>query len=116
MNIAPANTLYKVVCDGKQTDKIKLIKEFRFINDAGLADSKMWTEGKTYNGLDAGVLARDLTREQADKLASEINHHAEFGGTHNGYQFTATGVRAKVVKMSDPTNYQAAWGVRDFPA
>jgi ribosomal protein L7/L12 len=113
MNIAPANTFFKVVCDGKQTNKIGLIKEFRTINGAGLADSKMWSEGKTYNGLEAGVFARDLTREQADQLASEINQRAKFGGSHNGFQFAATDIRAKVVKMSDPTDYRANWEVQD---
>ena len=110
MNVAAPHATYKVICDGKQTNKIGIIKEFRSLNGVGLADSKAWSEG-TLAGHEAGVYRKGLTREEADRIAADINHRGSHQHTYNGYGADPTGLRVKVVRDSEPTNYHASWEV-----
>ncbi len=66
-------TTYKIVVKNASLDrKIATIKLCRYATGAGLADAKGWTEGKEYNGLPAGVLAKGLTKKDAEKRLAEL--------------------------------------------
>lgn len=103
-------TTYKVVLASKTTNKIGLIKTFREATGAGLADSKCWSEGNTYNGLPSGTFKKGLTREEADRFAAEMNHKATNCHSQNGYNSSPTGIAVAVVRDSDPYDYRALVG------
>ena len=67
--------LFKVVVTDKGTNKINLIKLFREIRGAGLADAKGWAEGHPYMQWPSGVFGFDLTRMAADELLARINRN-----------------------------------------
>lgn len=87
---------YKVVVTAKGDNKISLIKIFREFTGAGLADSKYWTEGISYRDLPAGVFAHGKTKEEADRLAADINSHSGV-------------VRVMVLRDDVPYTYDSRW-------
>lgn len=110
LDVATPSNTYKVVLNSKTANKIGLIKCFREVTGAGLADSKGWSEGNTYRGLPSGTFKNGLTREEADHLANEMNHRASSTHTSNGYTSSPTGIAVKVVRDSEPHDYRALVG------
>jgi ribosomal protein L7/L12 len=90
-----AKPKWNVVVDQRGPDKINLIKAFREACGAGLADAKEWSEGKTYQGLEAGVFHKDLTKPEAERHATEIINRNTRGG------FTV-----KVIRNDAPYHYE----------
>lgn len=82
MEIGTEQKLFKVVVTDRGVNKINLIKCFREIRGAGLADSKAWAEGQTFMQWPSGVFGFDLTRFQADELLATINRN----GCYNGFK------------------------------
>lgn len=82
MEIGTERKLFKVVVTDRGVNKINLIKCFREIRCAGLADSKAWAEGQTFMQWPSGVFGFDLTRFQADELLATINR----SGCYNGFK------------------------------
>lgn len=98
------NTTFKVVFSHPKvsTDpyKIPLIKEFRSLTGAFLADAKHWTEGKPYtlpNGvvLEPGVFRFGMTHTDATNLAYELNKQNSFV--------------VKVMPDNEPYTYKMPW-------
>jgi ribosomal protein L7/L12 len=114
VDTTPKGTLYKVVLGSPTTNKISLIKAFRNVAGAGLADSKNWSEGETYEGCDAGTFKRFLTREEADRLAAELNSIAVNSYQSNGFSQSPTGITVKVIKDSEFHDYRSLvnWTVK----
>lgn len=75
LEIGTEKKLFKVVVTDRGVNKINLIKCFREIRGAGLADSKAWSEGQSYMQWPSGVFGFDLTRFQADELLATINRN-----------------------------------------
>ena len=98
---------FKIVLDRHTTNKIGIIKAFREINGAGLANSKDWSEGMTYGGCPAGTFKVGMTREEADRLAAEINHNGENNHMSSGYSMSATGIKVKVLRDTDQHDYRS---------
>lgn len=96
LDVATTSTTYKVVLNSPTNNKIGLIKCFRQVNGSGLADAKNWSEGNTYHGLPSGTFRKGLTREEADRLANEMNH--------------MEGFTVKVARDSEPHDYRALVG------
>lgn len=72
LEIGTVQKLFKVVVTDRGVNKINLIKCFREVRGAGLADSKAWSEGQPYMQWPSGVFGFDLTRFQADELLNTI--------------------------------------------
>jgi len=72
LEIGTAQKLFKVVVTDRGYDKLKLIKCFREIRGAGLADAKAWAEGQPFMEWPSGVFGFDMTRFQADILLKTI--------------------------------------------
>lgn len=72
INNTKPDELFKVVLSSLTDNKISLIKAFREITGAGLAEAKHWSEGKTYNGLPSGVFGNNLTNDNAIALRDKI--------------------------------------------
>lgn len=113
LNIAPAHSTFKVVLASNTTNKIGLIKTFREVTGAGLADAKNWSEGNTFHGLPSGTFKQGMTREEADRLASEMNSKANNSYYANGYNMSPTGITVKVIRDTDYHDYRAlvSWQV-----
>ena len=99
--------LFKVVITRRGPDKINVIKAFREIAGAGLADAKEWSEGKTYKWgdkeLPSGVFGHGLTLEAANALLEKVNRSL---GTFNA------GVKAEIVDNDATVNpLPAVWNV-----
>lgn len=103
---APATT-YKVVLDAQTNNKIGLIKTFREVNGAGLADAKNWTEGNTYHGLPSGTFKMGMTRDDADLLAAALNRNATETHNSQGYPISPTGIKVKVMKDTEHHDYRS---------
>ena len=86
---------WNVVVNQRGGNKINLIKAFREACGAGLADAKEWSEGKTYQGLEAGVFHKDLTKAEAEVKAQKIVTCNPNGG------FTV-----KVIRSDAPYHYE----------
>ena len=75
--IGIAIPLFKVVLTRPGTDKINVIKAFRELAGAGLADAKSWAEGGTYTlggkQLPSGVFAHSMTRAEAEAVLRRVN-------------------------------------------
>lgn len=80
LEIGTAQKLFKVVVTDRGVNKINLIKCFREVRGAGLADSKAWSEGQPYMQWPSGVFGFDLTRFQADELLATINRNNCYSG------------------------------------
>lgn len=80
LEIGTEKKLFKVVVTDRGVNKINLIKCFREIRGAGLADSKAWSEGQSYMQWPSGVFGFDLTRFQADELLATINRNNCYSG------------------------------------
>lgn len=80
LEIGTAQKLFKVVVTDRGVNKINLIKCFREVRGAGLADSKAWSEGQSYMQWPSGVFGFDLTRFQADELLATINRNNCYSG------------------------------------
>lgn len=78
--------LYKVVLINHGINKINVIKTFREIVGAGLADAKNWSEGQTVYDRPSGVFGEKLTKEDADRLLARVNQ-----------SLTPAGVKAEIV-------------------
>lgn len=117
MNIAAPATTFKVVLDSYTNNKISIIKMFREATGAGLADSKAWCEGETYEGRPAGAFAVGLTREEADRITADMNHKATNQYVSNGYSQSPTGLKVKVVRDTDSHDYRSlvSWAVDKGP-
>ena len=74
--------MFKVVVTDRGMNKINLIKCFRKVRGAGLANSKAWSEGQPYMQWPSGVFGFDLTRFQADELLATINRN----GCYNAFK------------------------------
>lgn len=99
-------SFYKVVLSEYTNNKVNLIKGFREETGAGLADSKAWSEGETYNGCPSGTFKRGMSRADADALAAKMNHQATNAYTAaNGYQYSPTGIKVKVVRDTENHDY-----------
>ena len=72
--------LYKVVLFNRGPNKINVIKTFREIFGAGLADAKDWAEGKTVYALPSGVFGEKLNKVDADILLKRVNLSLMPGG------------------------------------
>jgi ribosomal protein L7/L12 len=72
LEISAVQKLFKVVVTDRGYDKLTLIKCFREIRGAGLADAKAWSEGQPFMEWPSGVFGFDMTRFQADKLLNTI--------------------------------------------
>lgn len=76
---------YNVVVQYAPSDrKIHLIKFFREMTGAGLAEAKDWTESKSFNDLPSGVLFKGLTKKEADNKLMEINKNPSASGIKFG--------------------------------
>jgi ribosomal protein L7/L12 len=95
MGVYKSETLFKVVLEAPihYYEKMDLIRMFRFITKAGLVEAKAWTEGKPYGDIPSGVIAQNLTRSQADRIATEINKTE----IHSPIGVAGTSIRVKVV-------------------
>jgi ribosomal protein L7/L12 len=113
LNITAPNSTFKIVLTSFTNNKIGLIKMFREIAGAGLADAKNWSEGNTYHGLPSGTFKKGMTREEADNLAAVWNERATNGYASNGYQSSATGLKVKVISDTEQHNYRelVSWAV-----
>jgi ribosomal protein L7/L12 len=88
---------YKVVVDVFPCmRKIPLIKLFRGLNNASLAESKYWVEGTPYNDLPSGVFKSGLTLVEANKIAHTLNDAGRMAD-----------IRVKVVPDNEPYNLDA---------
>jgi large subunit ribosomal protein L7/L12 len=110
-------TTYKVVLDGFTANKIGLIKAFREIQGAGLADAKYWTEGETINNCPSGVFKVGMSHDEAKNLATKINHAGANPHMHYDVMLSATGIKAKVMKDTDLYFYKnfVSWTVEKGP-
>ena len=65
--------LFKVVLVNAGCDKINAIKAFLNVTNSCLVDAKAWSEGKEYNGLPSGVMAKNMTESDAILKLDGIN-------------------------------------------
>lgn len=94
INNTKPDELFKVVLSSLTDNKISLIKAFREITGAGLAEAKHWSEGKTYNGLPSGVFGHNMTHKVALALLNKI--------TYSNSMFDVT-----IVRNGDPYEYSS---------
>lgn len=80
LEIGTVQKLFKVVVTDRGVNKINLIRCFREIRYAGLAEAKAWSEGQPYMQWPSGVFGFDLTRFQADELLATINRNNCYSG------------------------------------
>jgi ribosomal protein L7/L12 len=79
LEIGTVQKLFKVVVTDRGVNKINLIKCFREVRGAGLADAKAWSEGQPYMQWPSGVFGFDLTRFHADELIATITRNGSLG-------------------------------------
>lgn len=100
-----AKANWSVVVDSHGTNKIHLIKMFREETGAGLADSKYWSEGTTYEcggkTLAGGVIHTGLTKAEAEFKMKEI-YNRNRGGQNGNFTL-------KVVRADAPYHYEVRW-------
>jgi len=102
LEIGTAVKLFKVIVTDKGVNKINLIKCFRQIRGAGLADSKAWAEGESFGQWPSGVFGFDLTRFQADTLL----HTIKVDSCYSGFTVGIVDNDAKVIPLPREWNPQ----------
>jgi hypothetical protein len=105
LEIGTVQKLFKVVVTDRGVNKINLIKCFREVRGAGLADSKAWSEGQPYMQWPSGVFGFDLTRFQADELIATITRN----GCYNGFKVGIVDNDAKIEPLPAVWNPGSVW-------